>query len=251
MRNVEFNNDEIKEYYKSLIRNQQGLSSVMLSLLQNNNLIIQDILNDDYIIQIIVNSDDDLINVNIDLLKNKIYVISTKNEYKEIYDNFPKKHVAPIGYEYSNGNKKLIKQNTFNLDNRPKAHYYDISEDGVNYNVLVVDDKNSFNEQEFIKKILYNNTSYKSIRELLVTILNMPDLGKYTFKMTDTKGGIAIIDHGNLVSYMEFKEKNKEYQKIYLENNEFYVERKVKEVYEDDMTTYIKKLGECNGKEKR
>lgn len=252
MRNVEFIDKETKNLYKILINEHQGLASVINSLLQKDNVKIQDIINDNYIVQVITSFGKELININIDLLKNKIYVVSSCKPHKEIYDNFPKKDIKPIGYEYQNGNRIVIQRNIFSYDSsNKKTYYYDIIDNDNSYNLLIEDKNSSFNSDDFIRRILYNSMNYSSIRNLFVTILNELNSNLLSIKITDDLGSVIVIDKGIVTKYLEIYETNNEYQKIYLENEEFYVERKIKEVYEDNLTSYIKRIGENNGKEKR
>ncbi len=245
MRNVEFKNKEVKEFYRSLCNTHQGLTSVMLSLLQKNKVMIIDIFSDSYIVYISINFGDEEMCVEIDLLKNKIYLVSQNKEYKEIYDNFPKKHAAPIGFEYQNQDKLIVKRNIFDTtDDGKETYYFDITINGRSYNTIIEDENNNFMEDIFIKKILYTDTKINSIRDLVKVVLEITRNRLLNIKIADSMGSIVVIDKGNITKYQEYRDNKDEYQRIYLENDEFYIEKKVKEVYSDDMTAYIKKLGE-------
>jgi len=251
MKKIKFNNEEIKEYYNSLIKRYQVIDGIISSILRdNNNLLIDNITNDSYNTDFMVITDDNKIIISIDLLKNCIYVDNPNKPYREIYSNYVRTRLAPNGYEYKNKDKVLIKRVLSYESHNEKKAYYDIYNDNSVYS-MIVETNNEFNEQEFIDSIISEKNTYKSIRDLVIILLNLYIINNITVKLTDTKGSIVIIENGVIKKYLEYREKDTEYQKIYLENNEFYVEKKVKEVYQDDMTNYVKKIGERNGKEKR
>ena len=250
MNNIEFKNEKIKEFYNLLTNTHFGLSSVV-SLFQEKKTIVESIISDSYNVYLSLKSNDELSIIEINLLKNKIYLKLPDKPYREIYDDIPKKMALPIGFEYQNNDNYIIKKNIFNKeDNKNKKYYYDIYLNDHNYNIVINDDKNIFIEDIFIKKVLYSQKTIKGIRDLIKIILDNFNKS-ITIKIVDNIGSIVIINDGNITKYEEYRDKDNEYQKIYLENDEFFIEKRIKEAYKDEMTEYIKKLGDNNGKEKR
>lgn len=252
MRNVEFKSKDIKEYYRALIKANPGLLAVIQSLLQENNVIVNDIIYGNYSVTLMILQDNEDISIEINLLNNKIYVSKPEKKYKEIYHNIEQKSIRPMGFEYRNINKSITKKNFIGLgDKDHKIYYYDLSDNDCNYNILIEDDQDTFNEEYFINKMLYPKNKYYGISNVVLTILSTFNLNNLTIKITDTKGSIAIIDKGYITKYLEYREIDNEIQKIYLEDDQFYVEKKKKEIYSGGINSYVKKIGEINGKEKR
>ena len=241
MRTLEFNDENIRVKFKNIERLYPAITSVIYTL--GDNSIIMDIITDNNI-QIIV-SNNGLINVYIDLLSKKIKVIDSKKQYTIVYDNYPKKHFIPIAYEYQNDSCLLIKKNNVSLSD--DKCYYDLIVNDNMYTIIISKD-NLFNEDTFIKYLLNQKNIINNIRDLfkLLIIYN----NKMCFKVADTKGSVIVINKGILEKYIEYINDNNNYSKIYLENNEFYIERKVKEKYDDKDIALIKKIGESNGKER-
>ena len=124
MNNIKYTNKEIKEFYFSLTREHPGLKDVMLNLLNKNNILIQNIINEDEGITLNITLGDEVINIHIDFLKSKIYVISPSKSYKEVYDIFHKKNMEPNGIEYQNGERTIIKKNYFEYQSDGKNKYF-------------------------------------------------------------------------------------------------------------------------------
>ncbi len=251
MRNVKFKDKETKEFYQSLIKHHQGLGCVILKVMKNKDFKVEDIAGDIYNIDIVLLDNDKKIDIIIDLLNNKYIVNTNDKDYCEIYDNYARKDITPVGYLYSKKDRKIVKNNFNSIDTDKKTYYYDLI-DGKNfYNILIEDNNNNnFDEKVFINKLLHSRTKYMNLCCLLLMILNNFKLNNVTVKITDTKRGIAIIDKGLLTNYTEYREDENDYQKIYLENNEIMIERHVKEVYQSDLNAYVKKIGDNDGKEK-
>lgn len=250
MRSVKFKDKETKEFYQSLIKHHLGLGRVILKVMKNKDFKVVDIAGDIYNIDIVLLDNDKKIDIIIDLLKNKYIVNTYDKDYCEIYDNYSSKDIMPIGFLYTNKDRKIIKNNYNSIDNK-KVFYYDLVDGKNSYNILIEDNNDNFDEKVFINKLLYSKTKYLNLCCLLLMVLNNFKLNNVVVKITDTKCGIAIIDKGLLTNYTEYRDNDNDHQKIYLENNEIMLERNVKELYQSDLNAYVKKIGENDGREKR
>ena len=253
MRKVQFLDKNVKAFYNSLINEYQGLSSVIDSLLKRDELKILDIANDEnFNLDIEAKLGQAIINIIIDFKINKIHVISSMGTYKETYENYKQRNAIPILCQYQNKEKIIIKRNYFNVEDGEIAkYYYEIKDHNNVYNLLIIDKDSNFDEKEIIQRILYSNITLNNIRDLLIFILNDVNNRTLNIKICDDKGSFIEIDEGEVINYNEVFEVNGEYQRITLEDNDFYIESKVKEIYEDNLISYIKKIGEYDGKEKK
>ncbi len=253
MSNVKFTDERIKELYKRLIREHHGLAGIVLSLVQENNgVIIDNIDNSEKGIKLSVYDSTDTFKneIEIDLLNKKIYVSRNKVPYQEVYDDYTRKNILPIAHQYEGADRKIIKKISYLIGDK-NVKYYELEERGSTYTILLDVKNNLFEEDDFIQKILYNTSRYNSIRDLFVTINEIVDTNCVDVKLADSKGGNVVIQDGKVQKYVEYIEEDNQYTKIYMQNGEFYYERRVKEQYEDNLTSYIKKMGEYDGKEKR
>ena len=252
MSKIIFNDNETKKYYRDLLRFHPGLAGIMLKLSRDKKVIIKSIIRDSYNVTIKTMVNEENIDIYVDFINNRICLINPSKQYKEIYANYYQDKPRPVGYEYENNTRKIIKKDILRYSDEPKnIYYYDIFDNGHSYNVLIKEDSGLFTNDDFINRILYATNKYNSIRDLFITLTNSFNISKLDIKITDSKGSIIVIESGSIKDFTEYRENDNEYQKIYLENDEFYCEKKVKEVYQDNLTSYIKKIGENNGKEKR
>ena len=253
MKNVEFKNQEIKNNYQELIRNHRGLSGIILKLISEDNCIkITNIDKYEYGIQMNITANNKNIYIYTDFLKKKIYVDDPHSSRMEIYDDYPKKFISPVGYLYKNNNRSIIKRLTPILNpDKEKINQYDLIDNANNYVIIVDNQDGNFNEKDFIKNILYNSFNFDTIRGLFLAISQSINTKGIVIRICDSKGSIIILKDGKITEYLEYQEINDGYQKIYMEDHKFYIEKKVKEEYQDNLTSYVKKIGERNGKEKR
>jgi len=252
MKNVEFENTKTENVYNKIVETQQSIEGVISLLSQRGELKIINILINSNNVLMDTKLNGELMNIEIDLNKNKILVISPNKSCVEVYNNFPKKNLSPLAVEYHSGNKSIVRQNIFEYEyDDENKYYYTIQDNNCNYSIIIKDKNENFNEEEFVKAILYSNIHIGNIRDLLMIISNYMNNRLLNISLADGLGSIIVINYGKVTKYIEYRDMGDEYQKVYLDDDEFYVEKKVKEVYNDNLTSYIKKLGEYHGKEKR
>jgi len=252
MKNIKFKNDEIKNEYQTIVSRQRGLSGIMLLLIQDTEEIkITSIIDNIYGKELIIIKNNLEYIIDIDALKGKIYLKTPDKPYSYIYDNYPRKFVSPSGYLYQNNNRTITEKITYKLSNQSReVKHFLMNDDGIDYVISLKTKNNKYDISFFIQELLYAKEKYLTIRDLFLKILKMNNQN-LEIKICDTKGSIIIIDDGLVSKYIEYQEKDDEHQKIYLENNKFYIEKKVKEEYQDEITSFVKKIGEINGKEER
>ncbi len=245
MKNLTFNDDGIKKEYREIIKDHDAISIVIDQLLRDNDeLILMDIISDVDSIQIIIKSDIGLINMYVDYRSNKIRIVSPSYPYAIIYDNFPKKCFAPIGYEYQSEKRIIIKKNINKLNPAfANANVYELVEKNISYSILINDSKNMLEEKKFIKNLLFYNNDINDIRDLLIAIVDNLNIVNLDIKLTDMNNGVIILSKGEISKYIQYIKKENEELKIYLEEKKFYVNRTTKEEYTDNITPLVKKKG--------
>ena len=242
MKEIIFNNEKVENEYNKINKDNPGLEGVILSLKDDNELKIVDTFSDDTKHQLIIAVNNGLMSITVDKLMNKIRVVDPYKDYTSVYDNYPKMFVAPTSLDYQKGNRIISKKNNVFLNEKRKDYYhYRIKEDEIFYEVIIIDLIQSFNNEEFIKNLLNTNIHFDNINMLLVAMKRNIPLTGLNIKITDAKGSIAIINNGSLLDYQEYREINNEYHRIFLEDNKFYIEKKVNEEYNDDNLQYIKR----------
>ena len=253
MKNIDFNNEDVKTKYKYLLKDHRGMSGIMTLLLFDKLPIkIISIDNNEFGTQMLINKDGENIYIYVDYLKKKIYLDNANTPYMEIYDDFPKKNVNPIGLLFKHNDRVITKKITYKLGEADDdVKYYHLEENNNHYTILISSKDRKINEDKIILKLLSSSMKYNSIREVFLAIYEEVDSRHTNIKISDSKGSIITLHNGKILNYVEYCEKDDHYDKIYMENDEFYIEKKIIEKYQDNLTSYIKKIGENNGKEKR
>lgn len=248
MNNIEFENKELKSIYKSIFNLYPGLSGVIFIIQNGKSIKVTDIKSEENEIRIYVSKNKKDCIIVIDLLRNIICLIEPNKEYTTLYSNHSRKHLVPIGYLYQKDNRKIIEKYMIKLNtDMNKLKDIEIDENGTRYFLHLKKNDYYFDEKEFIKQLLYEK-EFNSFRELFIIIYQLINGKNVDIKLSDANGSIVTTQDDLITKYIEYQEKDNEYQKIYLENNEFFIEKKVKEEYQDDMTSLVKKIGVINGK---
>lgn len=249
---ITFEDEIVMKLYQSILHEHRGLSKIIAKLvIEYGGIKVESIKNNEKGVEIVLIGNDEAIYIDLDYLKKKIYLGKKNMPYKEVYDDLPTKSVNPIGHLYQNNEREIYKRLTIKLSPDNSVKYYELNENGDHYTIILDVNKNMFSEKEFLDKVLYNSSYYNGIRDLFIFINENVDKSDVDIKLSDSKGSNIAIINGKVKEYLEYIEENDQYIKIYLENGEFYYERRIKETYQDNMTAYIKKIGERNGKEKR
>ena len=250
MSNVAFYDLETKKEYQNMIHVHRGLASIILTLMkENDNIQIMSIDDDIYGKRVYVNTNSDLIRIDFDFLKNKIYLKKGSKPYSEIYNIHVKNNLVPIGYMFSDENRNIIKKALFAGEDNIK--YYEL-EDNTNHYAIVLDSKDkSFNDEEFIINLLRSQNQFDDIRILFKAIVNLVDINNIDIKLADAKGSNISISNGKVSTYVVYVDNDDHYDKIYIKDGVSFIDKKVTEEYSDEITSYVKKIGEYHGKEKR
>ena len=254
MKKVKFANHIIKEEYESILKNHPALFNVLKFefQLKKKQIKIEEIIKDIYCVSIVVNDHDKLIIVTIDFIKNEIRVKDEKSLYVKIYDNYPENSIIPKSYEYQK-NKRVIRRKISPelSSNYSNKYALVIHEDNVQYGITIISGTVNFDINDFISKLLDYDGTIENIKELLLIISKLIDLVYFDLKLSDNVGNLIKISYNMLTDYVEYHVSQTENDKIFLKNNEFIIERHIKEKYNDDITPLMKKIGVYNGKEKR
>ena len=256
-KNLIFKDKELKKQYHCILNNHPALYSVMIREfnLNDNTALVEEINKELYGINIVVNSNNNMVIVTIDFINKKIKIQKPNLSYKTIYPNYGKKFVAPDGYEYRNGynGRRVFKQHLVRPDT---VHANDniliLREFDKTFNIYIEGNYNNLDINSFIEKLLQYKEDITNIKDLLLFINSTIDLTYFQIKLSDDKGNLINIAYGELKDYVEYRETEEENQKIFLKNDEFLIERQVKEQYKDeDVASLMKKIGVYNGKKER
>ena len=254
MTNVNSQNEEVKKQFKYILNNHPALSGVMIYEfdLENNKIQIAEITNDLYGNNVIVNNNGEYAIVTIDFIRQKILIKHLKLPYQKIFDNHPRKCIIPNGYEYKKENRTIFRKCLVRLNpGYSNKNILIFKENDLEYNINIISNKKDFEINDFIDKLLNYNKKIANIRDLLTAINGIIDLAYFELKIMDSFGSDIEIHYAMLSKYREYQDMENESRKIYLKNDEFFVEKRIKEKYdEDDITPFMKKLGVYNGKEK-
>ena len=255
---IEYLDNELKRKYKSILSQHTIIDSIVGSLpssiglsqdLKNVNTKVVDITRGNSFLCITILLENIPVDIRINYENKKISVSSINLPYQIIYDDYSRKFLAPRGYKYQNNDriifdKYLVRLNPASIS----KHAFILSCIKNEYDIYLDVYSSFFDKNEFINKLLYSDNSIDNIGDLMLLISQILNLNECKIKVEDCTNKI-VIDNGKLADYSEYLEFQNEVQRIYFSNNEFYIERKTCEKCE--ASSYIKKLGVYNGKEKK
>lgn len=254
MKTLEFNDDKIKAEYKVFESTHPVLSKIIKILQEEKGkLKVDDIINDIYYNQIIISSNEGLINLYIDFINKIIKVIDLNKPYAICYEDSFREKIKPIGFEYENDKMIIFKKNiNFINDDEMKKCFYEITDKETNkeYTMILSYLNAVFHEEDFINYVL-NRCEIDNIRKLFVSLSKYLNFNMFNLKLSDSISSTIVMENGELTNYLEFQETDHKYARIYLENNEFYIEKVVKDHYNDASLNLVKEIGGFDGKEKK
>lgn len=260
---IDFIDSEIKKQYKSIVNNHVAALYVIdeLPKIAEKLSVNNDKKNKGKIVDVTIGTsfacitvliDNIPFDININYDDKKIKIASIKLPYKIVYDDYPKKYFIPNGYEYQKEDRIVFHKYLTRL-NPTYANMYLFKMTCVKneYNISIEADSGWFNKKDFIQKLLDIESNISSIKNLMLILSQILDLKKCKIKVVDRDNNKIMINHGVLVDYYEYRRNENEKQRIFFENDEFYVERIICEKDQGEVSSYIKKLGVYNGKEKK
>ncbi len=244
MKNVKFDSEIIKSLYQEIVNKHRALAPIVLQLCDEcQGILFRNISMTDkgYELWAIKGYDNTDLCIDIDLLKKKIYVNRCyPNSSIDVYDNIPKMYNNPIAHQYEKDSRILYETLTFKLSKDDSVKYLELRELNEKYTIIIDGvNEDNFDMEKFIDVILNNPKKYKSIRNLFKQIKNNIITLYVDIKLADSKGSTIIINKGIITKYLEYIEKDDEFIKVYMEDGNFYSERKVKEEYNDKIVTYV------------
>ena len=255
MSNISFDDDNDKRIYQELIRKNRGLARIISKLSTDNcGIKLEKISNIENSVSLVFSGnivDDTYIYVDLNYSNNKIYVGTGGMMYQEEYNNIPVLNMKPNGLLYKNNEREIYKELKYKLSKDNNVKYYRLNENGNNYTIVLDIINDDFNEDDFIYNLLYNTAKYNRIRDLFIIINENVNTNNVNFKLADSKGSNIVLENGRIINYLECIDNETETLKVYMEDGEFYYERMIKESYKDNLTEYVKKLGEGHGKKER
>lgn len=252
MKKLEYNDKETKKNYLAIVNNHPAIEEIINFELCYDDVkpkILQ-VLCDLQGACIVISKKNEIYNLSIDYLRKKIEFGNVARDDKTIYDNHLEHIFSPIGYEYTNNKRTIFRKRVINYENN---YFMTINEDNKKYTLELNGGNAKFYIDILTVKLLNHDGDIKNIREFLTIVSSMIDLSYFSIKLTDELGNLIKIDYGALIDYVEFRDTEKESQRIFMKNSEFLIERRIKEKYNDadDITPFMKRIGVYNGKEKR
>ena len=212
---------DIKEHYQYLTKKIKGFPAIIKYITSDNSdITIKGISDSDYNINIFIEKDNKDYFVGIDVLNNKIYLNTPKEDYNLVFNNIPSKKATPVGYSCSFDGKTINESILFELDQMTNVRHFEVFIGNDKYVIVVKSDK------PFDESILFNSIFDNPIRniiDLYHLIMYFIDTSELTISLADSFNSTIIIHNGKMTKY-----------EVYL-----------------SIDNYVKKLGEKNGKEKR
>ncbi len=255
MNSVTFDDDITKREYQVLVRTNRALARIVSKLSHDNKGIkLEDVKSSENGVTLVFSGniiDETYIYVDLNYSNNKIYVGTGGMIYREEYNNIPVLKMRPNGLLFKNNDRELYKELKYNLSKENNVKYYRLNECGNNFTIILDVVNDDFDEDNFAYTLLFDTTKYYRIRELFIRLQELVNTKNVNIKLADSKGSNIVLEDGVIKNYVEYIEEDKQWTKIYLEDGEFYYEKLVKDVYKDNLTDYVKKLGERDGKKER
>ena len=249
MKKIEFNSDKVKEKYELYIGITPCLEQTINLITKDNPIKIVYTLKHHHGAEVGVEIDYEINSFYIDYFKKQVYVRDPNMPYLLIYD-FYSNNISLHGYLYQNDERSVIHEATNQINGF--SYIFDINDDDKEYKVNIFSQDNELDSKKFIDKLLNYKTKFNSIKDLFIAINDIVDTELFNIEITDSLNSKINMIYGRMLKYEEYRvNKDNEKDKIYLSDGKFYVEKKVKEECNEEMLSFVKKIGVYNGKEKR
>lgn len=246
---VEYSSKDVEKEYKKIENSHEIIKKIISSLTKDKNkCFIYGINNNEKYINIMSKTNDKVYVIIIDLEKRRVYLGQEDYDYMIVYRDYPDSEFIPIGHRYEFRNIIITKKLPFNFNKNTRLTY-ELSVNDNDYTIVINDKNNLLDEKEFINIIL-DQSNIKSIRDLFILMTQVLDVSKYDVNIKDIYDNHVVIENNQLTKYIEYQDDNKN-QIVYLANNRFLIEKRTKEEYQDEIISYVKKIGVYDGKEKR
>ena len=250
MKNLEFSDKDIKSFYRSVVKDVPAIEEVIKFNLYDEEEKIKILGMFTALMQthIVIKKNDEIYGITYDHKTKKIVLSSKVLPYKAIYNSYKSENIVPIGYEYQNDKRVILREKLCSYANN---YILLISENSKKFKIDLCGGNTGFKIEDFIQKILNYDLEITDVLSLLSVVSSLINLDYFYVKINDEQGNMVAVRNNVLDDYIEYRDLEDESQTIYLKNNEFVLEKRIKEKYEDDITPFMKKIGVYNGKEER
>jgi len=246
MFNLTFADKKKKKLYDKIKNENYFIEEILEQLLlKYPKIMVDDILLTKKGFQILLSTDDDKIVLTCDYIECKTYLFCDNWNCKIIYSNVIKKNYVPIGREYRKDNHKVLWYYSDTV-NPHKYKYEFLDGSDKTYEINIHKDKpDGIDDYFIINNLLDDNTNITRIKDLLVLLNGLIDLGTCELKIKDNddKESSIIVYNGVLTRYVEYMEDDNSEYKIYLENGEFYKDTITREELQESPVSFVKKKG--------
>ena len=155
------------------------------------------------------------------------------------------------GKKYQREDRIVFQKKT--LIEKMSSFTYDDSINSFDINIVLLN--GIIDNEVIIKNLLDKNNLINGIRDIFEIIKNSVDILNVELNIKSKKevnSSNIIAYAGNLTKYVEYIEKkDNTSDKIYLQEGKFYIEKTTKELLDDNLIPYVKKIGEYHGKKER
>lgn len=243
---INFENNEIKKVFKSIIREEKYLCDVIGYLEREyKEIVIISIFPSENRLEINLKCDNSSVSVNINFDKNQTLVVCNEWPYSLVFANSITRIGLPIGKLYQN-NERLLMDKSIKYNNTiyDKMKAYDLITNNNTFGITINEYEKKLNKKALIEALLNEKNNTENINDIFNIINGVININDYEIKINTygSKSDVIITNNGALTRYIYHRENDEYKEKIYLENNMFYREKTVKEKIDDDIPL-IKRIG--------
>lgn len=243
---TDFKNNEIRKKFKNILKNQKFLTEILNYLEREyREIIVEDVVYSEKMLEVILKCDTSMVSINVDLGKNETMIICPSWPYTVVFSNYVTKSGIPVSRVYRKGERSIIDRSVKYIDSPySKVKIYELVTPSENYNITVNEFDKPLDKDLLINNLLDSNNYINDINDVFIIIKKTIDISSFEIKINTTKykSDVLIVYEGSLTKYIFYKENDKYKEKIYLENNDFFSEKTIKEKIEGD-NPLIKKIG--------
>ncbi len=243
---IDFKNNEIRKKFKHVLKEQKFLSDILEYLEREyKEIIVQDIIYSENMLEIRLKCDISLVSMNLDFVKNETMIVCPSWPYTVVFSNHAFKNGIPMLRLYRKGERSIIDRSIKYLNSTySKVKIIELVTPNESYNITINQLDKPLDKELLINNLLDANNFINDINDVFVIIKNTIDINVFEIKINTmkNKSDVLITYEGNLTKYVFYEENSEFKERIYLENNEFYREKTIKEKIDGDIPL-VKKIG--------
>jgi hypothetical protein len=250
MKKIEYQDKEVKKNYELINSIQPCLGRAIMIVTVDQPIKIIYTIKSKLGAEVGVEINNEINSFYIDYLKKKIYVKNPSNNFMLVYDYYIN-CVSLRGYLYSKDNRNVIDRSQLGSKDL-NMYCFELKDNNKEYTINIFSLDSSIDRFDFVNKLLDYESNFDTIKDLFMFINCLINVRNYNIEITDNLNSRINVIQGQVDRFVEYQENEfGTKDKLYLKDGKFYIEKKIKEEYDDEVISYVKKLGVYNGKEKR